>query len=427
MAPIARRGVMTRVRRWCALLCVGALGPLQAGCERRPAPVPPAETPDVVVRDSAGVRVVRAGFASDSLGPLLAVRDTLLNGADSAQAGVIGVVAVQPLAESSLVVLSAAGPSLLRYDGRPLRGAPMAVSGTAPGTFGSRATVLPYGRDTLVLWDANAGRVSWLTATGLFLHAQLSYPLSRLGTVSGVWRDGTVVGMTASPPGEQQAGVSRVPSALLRFGSDGALRDTLITFRGVERVVQVGRAGGALDVAPRRAVSVPFGRSTLWTVGPSSVLLLDTEGCRVERWDATGALVLRLELTCAVEAVTEADRARFLNEVLASARSRSDSTVRRRLVEEATFPPTKPTASGLLTDDWNRIWVRLPVREVTDDWRWWVFAADGTPLTSVRIARAWQIARVQATDLLVVSADRADAPPVVARLVLPAALRLPEE
>jgi hypothetical protein len=404
---------------WRRVLVGGALLSLQAGCERRPEPVPPASVPETAVRDSAGVRVVRAGFASDALGPLLTVLDTVLDGANAEQDGVIGLVAVQPLSDTSLVVFSASGPMLLRYDGRPMRASPIGTTGTAPGMYGSRATVLPYTRDTLVLWDADAGRVSWITSTGLHMHALVDYSLSRLGTVSGVWPDGTMIGMTAVPPGEQQPGVSRAPSALLRFTPTGALRDTLVAFRGVERVVQVGRAGGPREVAPVRAVSVPFGRSTLWSVGTASVLLLDTEGCEVERRDSTGALVLRLDLACAVETVTEADRAQFLAEILSSARSRSDSAVRRRFVEDATFPPSKATASGLLTDAWDRIWIRLPVQGLTDDWRWWVFDADGTPITTLRVGRDWRIASVQAQTLLVVATERDDAPPVVARLALP--------
>jgi hypothetical protein len=174
---------------------------------------------------------------------------------------------------------------------------------------------------------------------------------------------------------------------------------------------------------PVRAVNVPFGRSTLWAVGQQSVLLLDTEGCRVERRDSMGGLTMRLDFACAVEAVTDADRQQFLQEVLSTARSGSDSAVRRRFVEDATFPPSKATASGLLTDAWDRIWVRLPVQSLSDDWRWLVFDADGTPITAVQVGRDWRIASVQRTDLLVVATDRDDAPPVVARLSLPAVLQ----
>lgn len=415
--PVARRRALTM----CALLC------LLSACERRPAPEPPDEVPETAVRDSAGVRLVRAGFASDSPGPLLTVRDTLLNGALTAQDGVIGLVALQPLADSALVVFSASGPSLLRFDGQPRRAVAIGTSGTAPGSYGSRATVLPFARDTLVLWDAEAGRLSWITASGLAEFARVDYPLSRLGAISGVWRDGTIIGMTAVPPGEQRPGLSRAESALLRFAPNGALRDTLFAFRGAERVVQLGRLGGAMDGVPVRAVNVPFGRSTLWTVGQQGVLLLDTEGCHVERRDSLGALTMRLDFECAVEAVTDADRARFLQEVLSTARSGSDSSIRRRFVEDATFPPSKATASGLLTDAWDRIWVRLPVNGLSDDWRWWVFDADGTPRTALQVGRDWRIASVQHTDLLVVATDRDDAPPVVARLSLPDVLHRPRD
>lgn len=386
-----------------------------SACEQRTAPAATVEVPDTVVRDSAGVRVVRAGFASDAPGPRLTVRDTLLDGVRPEHDGVVGLVALQPLADTSLVVFSAGGPSLLRFDGQPRR----AVAVGAAGRYGSRATVLPYTRDTLVLWDAEAGEWSWITDGGLSDPVRLEYPAARLGTVSGVWRDGTIIGMTALPPGEQRPGVSRAPSALLRFAPNGMLRDTLVEFRGAERVVQLGRPGGVLDGVPVRAVNVPFGRSTLWTVGQRSVLLLDTEGCHIERRDSTGGLAMRLDFACAVEAVTDVDRERFLQEVLSTARSGSDSSVRRRFVEDAAFPPSKATASGLLTDAWDRIWLRLPVTGLSDDWRWWVFDADGTPITALQVGRDWRIAQVQSTNLLVVATDRDDAPPVVARLSLP--------
>ncbi len=408
-------------------LSMGALVLLLPACERRPAPVVPDDAPDTAVRDSAGVRLVRAGFASDALGPLLPVRDTLLNGAQPEHDGVIGLVALQPLSDTSLVMFSASGPALLRYDGEPRRAVAIGTSGTAPGSYGSRATVLPFSRDTLVLWDAEAGRLSWIAASGLAEFARVDYPLSRLGAISGVWRDGTIIGMTAVPPGEQRPGLSRAPSALLRFAPNGTLRDTLVSFRGAERVVQMGRAGSELDGVPVRAVNVPFGRSTLWTVGQQGVLLLDTEACHVERRDSTGALAMRLDFECAVEAVTEVDREQFLREVLSTARSGSDSSVRRRFVADATFPPSKATASGLLTDAWDRIWVRLPVTSLSDDWRWWVFGADGTPLMALQVGRDWRIASVGRTDLLVVATDRDDAPPVVARLSLPDVLHQPQD
>jgi hypothetical protein len=187
--------------------------------------------------------------------------------------------------------------------------------------------------------------------------------------------------------------------------------------------VQRSPEGSGPTHMPVRSVSVPFGRTTLWTVGHDAILLLDTEGCQVERRDAAGALTLRLDVGCAVEAVTERDRAQFLAEVLETARSRADSTVRRRFVEEATFPPAKATASGLLTDAWGRIWVRRPVEATGDDWRWLVFDDDGTPAGTLRLARRWRIAHVGARDLLAVAADEDDAPPVVARFPLSAPLQ----
>jgi hypothetical protein len=97
----------------------------------------------------------------------------------------------------------------------------------------------------------------------------------------------------------------------------------------------------------------------------------------------------------------------------------------RRMVAEASFPPAKSTASGLLTDRWNRVWVRLPVEGPDDDWVWWVFDDEGMPLTRLGLARQWRIATVRERDLIAVESDRDDAPPVVVRMELPAVLHRP--
>jgi hypothetical protein len=402
-----------------ALVVLTACGRGDAGDDAERAPT---RATAFSVRDSGGVRIVRAGFATRDTGTALRVLDTLLHGARTEHEGVVGLTGVQPLSDSSLVVYSASGPALLRYglDG----GAPLVIgrAGAGSSDAGSRAVLLPYLPDTLLLWDMESLRLMRVTVEGIGDAVAVGDSSSRLATVSGVLRDGSIIGATIVAPASQQPGLSRAPAALLRFSADGRFVDTLVRFRGPERVVQVGRGGGDADEARVRAQSVPFGRATLWTVGRESVLLLDTETCHVERRDAEGALRLRLDFACTVEAVSAQDREQFLAEVLATARSRADSSVRRRFVDEATFPPAKATASGLLTDAWDRIWVRLPVRGATDDWRWQVYDADGAPLATLQLARAWRIAAVRGADLLAVDSERDDAPPVVARLALPEAL-----
>lgn len=380
------------------------------------------------VRDSAGVRIVSAGFSRDSLASseVLHVADTLLDGSRPNEEGVVGLVALQPLNDSSLVIFSESGPSLLRYTVRGnVSVETLGHAGAEPGAYGPRSTLLPYRSDTLLLWDRDAGRLTRVTSTGLGASVLVQYQLSRLASVSGAFVDGSPIGVTLALPREQGGGVSRPPMALLRFHPDGAFRDTFAHVRGPERAVQIGRPGLSGDNVPVRSASVPFGRTTLWTVGPSSVLLHDTESCHIARHDSLGALAMRLDFHCAVEAVTEQDRQDFLNEVLSSARSPADSAARRRIVDQASFPPAKSTASGLLTDAWDRIWLRLPVHSSEDDWVWWVFDADGIPVTRFGLARQWRIVSVRERDMIAVQTDRDDAIPVVVRIELPAALHNP--
>lgn len=421
LAQTASREML--VRTVAVVLIIAAS--LIIGCER-PAPDASASVPAPQVLDSAGVRIVAAGFARTPLSPseYLSIADTLLDGAQPLSEAVVGVVALQPLADSSLVLFTAGGPSLLRFPAPAGRTAPdtLRTAGSAPGAYSARASLLPYTPDTLLLWNAEAVRITRVTAAGLGDSVSLSYDPTRVATVSGAWRDGTVIGMAVALPGEQGAGVSRAPMAMLRFHPDGTLRDTLLQLRGPERAVQLGRPNTVDKQVPVRAVNVPFGRTTLWTVGTQSVLVLDTESCHVQRYDSTGVLRMRLDFHCAIEAVTMQDQDRFFAEVLASARSRSDSAMRQRYAAEASFPPSKSTASALLTDTWNRIWVRLPVQGPSDDWIWWVFDDDGMPLTRLGLGRQWRIAAVRERDLLLVESERDDAPPVVVRMALPAVL-----
>ena len=381
--------------------------------------------PSTSVRDSAGIRIVAGGFSRDALTPseLLTVIDTLLDGRRPDDEAVVGLVALQPIGDSSFVMFSESGPTLIRYSTR-VGDPPDTIGhhGTEPGAYGPRATLLPFVRDTLLLWDRDAGRITRVTADSLLGEILLDYPMMRLAAVSGAFRDGTPIGVTVALPVEQGAGVSRAPMSLLRFAQNGAFRDTIAQVRGPERAVQIGRPGAVGDNTPVRSGSVPFGRTTLWTVGTSSVLLHDTEGCHVGRHDSTGVLSMRLDFNCSIEAVTEQDRAQFLAEVLSTARSRSDSAIRQRFVDEASFPPAKSTASGLLTDQWDRIWIRLPVESTNADWVWWVFDAEGVPMVRLGLARQWRIAAVRDNDLIAVQSDRTDVPPVVVRMALPAAL-----
>ena len=422
-------GDASRAHRWhvlricCALCAIAAL--LLAACER-PATETAGSAAPPQVRDSAGIRLVSAGFARDEISAdeALSVIDTLLDGAIPATEAVVGVLSMQPLPDSSLVLFSASGPSLLRFTsfGDNATADTLGAAGTSGGAYSSRATLLPFHPDTLLLWDADAARLTRVTANGLGEAVTLQFDPRRLATVSGAWSDGTPIAVTVALPGEQGAGVSRAPMALLRFTPTGAFRDTLLHLRGPERAVVIGRSGGEPDV-PVRVANIPLGRTSLWTVGRDNVLVLDTEACHIARHDSTGAITLRLDFHCSIEAVTEEDRARFTAGVLASARSRSDSAVRRRIASEASFPPAKSTASGLLTDQWDRIWLRLPVADVDDDWVWWVFDSDGMPLTRVRLGRQWRIAAVRERDIIAVEADRDDAPPIVVRMALPAVLR----
>lgn len=382
--------------------------------------------PATEVRDSAGVRIVAAGFSRDSLSASesLVIIDTLLDGRRPDDEAVVGLVALQPIGDSSFLMFSESGPTLLRYAMRP--GAiPDTIGhrGTEPGAYGPRSTLLPFHHDTLLLFDRDAGRLSRVTADSLHGGVLLDYPMMRLAAVSGAFVDGTPIGVTVALPIEQGAGVSRAPMSLLRFAPDGTFRDTLAQVRGPERAVQIGRPGASGDNIPVRSGSVPFGRTTLWTVGTNSVLLHDTENCHVTRHDSTGALAMRLDFSCTVEAVTPQDRAQFLAEVLSTARSRADSAIRQRFVAEASFPPAKSTASGLLTDPWDRIWIRLPVPSADADWVWWVFDADGLPMVRIGLPRQWRIAAVRERDLIAVQSDRDDIPPVVVRMALPAALQ----
>lgn len=413
-------GVRRIVSTWCGVVLALFV---VVGCGPAPSSDTADAAPPLRARDSAGVRLVSSGFAERDTGPLLRVADTLLDGSRARDEAVVGLVSIQPLADSSFVFFSASEPALWRV---PRAGeAPQPFGGSVPsvGVFSARSLLLPYTADTLLLWDAEAGRVTRVTADSLVAPRTLAYPIARLSTVSGALRDGSLIGVTITPPGEHALGHTRAPAALLRFAEDGALLDTLTEFNGPERVVQAGRSSGEPDQRPMRAVSVPFGRASLWSIGRESVVLFDTEGCNIERFGADGQLRQRLDIGCRVEAITERDKRQFLQEVLATAKSRADSTIRRRFVEQSTFPSTKATASGLLTDAWDRLWVRLPVRDLEEPWRWQVFDADGTPVATFRLGREWRIAAVRARDVIVVANDREDAPPVVGVAELPAGLQ----
>jgi hypothetical protein len=392
-------------------------------------PPPADETTDAVpatrVRDSAGVRLVAAGFVRTPLADdeRLGAPDTLL---DAARDGDVftGLAAVAFFDDGSLAAFSRSGPVLVRVvprDGAPPRVDTIATGGPAPGQVGEHGALLPRPGGGAWFHDHDAGRLAPVDTGGVGDGVLLDYPIAQLAAVEGAFADGTIIGYTIAPPDVQGTGLARAPAALLRFHPDGRLRDTLRTVRGPERIVQRGRLSRS-EAPTLRTGSVPYGRNTLVAVAPERLLLLDTEGCHVAWHDTTGTLVQRLDVRCTIELVTEQTRARFRAELLRTARSASDSLLRDRVARSASFPPTRATMAALRTDAAARAWLRLPSDADSTASVWWVFDADATPLARVGVPSPWEIVAIGRTSLVAAALDRDDMLPVVVRFPLPAVL-----
>jgi hypothetical protein len=338
-----------------------------AACSEAGAPVS-----EVVVADSAGVRIVTNPMESEALpwvvgdAPLVSIGGA----AASEEEQLFGVRGAARLSDGRIVVANG-GTHELRFfsaDGGFLSAS--GAEGEGPGEFVGIWIMYRLPGDTLLVYDQ---RSSYLRTIDRERTAEVQF-----SSVVGFYADGSQLGQNfVNTGGELPSGLQRFMTDLYHFGTDGTLLAQLGPYM-LDETYFVPLEGGGLSFW-----DPVFGRQSYRLAAGDRFLYADNETFDIQLRESDGSLrmvIRRAGLAPAVEAHhIEGEKERRVEE-------QTDENALReleRILAEIPIPDRFPAHGDIVHDARGLLWVevyRLPGDETQ---RWEVFGPDGVLMGQV--------------------------------------------
>jgi hypothetical protein len=345
------------------------------------------------VRDSSGVRIVsnagtRGRIWDVAAAPFLDIRAGLR---PAATRGVTrlrdGRIAVADAESHEVHWYSASGVLEKRSGG----------SGREPGRFSSIWLVGRTATDTLVLWDIDLHRLSWMAGDGGVGRVREAADLPA-GTVPwNVFADGALLvtfrrGVT--PPGAGQT-----------------VRDSTVLWRwdpgsGRQRAL-VQEPGTLWWQGPGGLQAVPFTANATFTTAGNDVLVASGPEHRIERRDGNGRLRARYSEARPPSAVRASERRAERERLLRGLTDAGALAARTRELALLPFPEQRPAYDRLLVDAVGAIWARDDEPAADRVKSWTVFDSSGVIVARVRTPPFLEIQEIGVDEVLGVGRDAA--------------------
>ena len=323
-----------------------------------------------VTRDGGGIAIVENTASAWSAGQEWKVDSVILDiGGD-----VDSVSGPVRLGDGRLAIANAGTHEVRVYDAS---GALVHASGRAgdgPGEYRMLAGIWRGPGDSLLVSDFMARRVSVLDREAKFAR---SFSLGgntgglmpvggriEFAVPQGWFADGSVVGVTMGfTLNQAKQGPYRDTVSALRYGPDGAVRDTIARFPGAEMEQMTMSMGGQSFSAP---MAVPLGRQTVTAAQDDRFYLAQNDAWEIEVRDLNGKLVRLIRIKAGPMPLTpddiEAHRKTQLEQMEGIPAMRSmppafKAQITAR-IEQAKYPATLPFVSSLLVDSEGHLWAQ---------------------------------------------------------------------
>ncbi len=411
--------MIRRVRRVRRAAPAAAVAAVLAACGGDASAAGPA------VRDSAGIRIVQNEHPAWKKGQEWRVdAEPLLDvGGEEGDANqqFARVADAVRLSDGTLLVADGQVNELRAFDAQGQYLRTLGRAGGGPGEFKGLEDLYLLPGDTVAAFDYMSARLSFFAPTGAFARGvglgrlEKNLPPRPLG----VFSDGSLlVAPMYNPVFTNSPKPSRDTVPLARFSAAGAQAALLGRVPGEETVTLA--SGGSNGFATRS--SVPFGLATSFAVHGDRLLVGDAAKYELVERRPDGAVVRLIRRAGEPEAVTEADRAAYL-EKRRNAISQSDRfrEAEERMIKSLPFPPRKGHFAGLRMDAEGNAWVeRHPAPG--GDTPWDVFDAEGRLLGTVTTPAGLRVTQIGADFVVGVWKDELDVAHVrVHRIAKPAA------
>jgi hypothetical protein len=361
-----------------------------------------------VTRDSAGIAIVENTASAWTAGQEWQVDSVILDiGGD-----VDSVSGPVRLGDGRLAIANAGSHEVRVYDAS---GAQLHASGRAgdgPGEYRMLAGIWRGPGDSLLVSDFLARRVSVLDPEARFARSfSLGGNTGGLMPVGGRiefavpqgWLgDGSVVGVTMGfAMNQAKQGPYRDTVSALRYGPDGAVRDTIVRFPGAETEQMSISMGGQSMSAP---MPVPLGRQSVTAAQGDRFYLARNDAWEIEVRELDGRLVRLIRLKADPRPLTPeliaAHRKSQLEQIEAIPAMRSMppafKTQLTARIEQAKYPATLPFVSSLLVDSDGRLWAQEVPPPGIERATYVVFDESGQLLGRVTMPEDFRVASIGA-------------------------------
>jgi hypothetical protein len=364
------------------------------------------DSASVEARDSAGVRVV-SNPAPDPGTPAWTVDPspvTSISGdADGARA-FFQVFDVMRLGDGQIVIASGGTQELRIHgpDGRLLR--TVGRAGAGPGEFRTPFWLGVLPGDSVVVWDLGLRRFSVFSSGGDFARAITpSGSLGILPEAQGIFADGRLV--LAASTGSQSlpapGKARRDTLAYVLVDDAGEVTDTLGVFPGPE-MIMAGTPSTGFLIRP-----LPFGRQTVAAVHGDRLYVGTGDRWELAAYEPGRGLRAVYRVDRENLPVTREDiRAYRRTLVTLGASSAQAKAQQEKLLDEAPYPATMPSFTGLEADSEGNLWVQEAAKPgPTQGSHWTVLAPDGRVRATVRVPPRLAVKQVGTDWVLGVEVD----------------------
>ncbi len=356
------------------------------------------------VRDSAGIAIVANTGPVWAEGKGWRIGDTAMVdivGGGTPETDLSQVNGAVRLGGDRIVVASGLSNAIRFFDNQGKLTATMGRAGAGPGEFQGLGGLWRTAGDSVLASDMMLQRLTLVTPAGAFarnfsLGGQAGLAAAPTGGQFGIalpvgrLADGAVVGLRMSfriQPGEG-SGTYRDTVALVRYGPDGAPKDTVGRFPGMEMTQVPMTFNGQTVSTPS---PVPLGKQSVIGVGEDRLFVAQNNRWEVEVRSPAGTIERLIRLEAPAEALTDADIATHKQEQIAlmeaapQMRSIPEQFKKQFLdrVNNATYPPTLPWIAGLLPASDGTLWVEEVLKPGATQRRFAVFDRDGRLLGRV--------------------------------------------
>jgi hypothetical protein len=284
--------------------------------------------------------------------------------------------------------------------------------GQGPGEFGYIGQILPRGRDSVLLYDADLHRTSLFDATGTLVKVTPGVKLgiccfSDGATVIGTSHNVYVSSPTASMLGDSLrlyvapglrggAPPDTTPDGKPRKNENGIVGGPegrpILTVRGREAAIRIAAVDPRTGTPMTFGQSRPFARSPIVAISGQTIIYADQERYEYRVYDRSGTPLRIVRAVLAPAVITARDVEVARTEWTGGSTNGSARPGTAAAWNRLILPKTMPAFGDILTEEDGTVWVGSYALSETDQW-WARFDTSGHLAGTLRVPAGLRVFR----------------------------------